>query len=105
MSPEERYLEVVAAFTDRPRVSREGKGFGSTALKIDGKIFAMLTSRREFSVKLPRDRVDSLVAGGQGHRLDTGGGRQMKEWLAVGPDSELDWKALAEEALAFVRHS
>lgn len=103
MTPEERYLEVVAAFADRPRVSREGKGFGSTALKIEGKIFAMLTSRREFSVKLPRERVDSLVEAGHGQRLDTGRGRQMKEWLAVGPESELDWKALAEEALAYVR--
>jgi hypothetical protein len=102
MTPEERYAELVRAFLGRPEVSQEGRGFGSSALKVRGRIFAMLSSRGEFVVKLPRQRVDQLVAAGEGDRYDTGRGRAMKEWLAVRGGDERDWLQLAEEALAFV---
>lgn len=97
-----RYTELVAAFLERPNVHQDGQGFGSSALKVKGRIFAMLSSRGEFVVKLPRKRVDELVAAGDGARYDAGKGRPMKEWLAVAPTSSIDWAALASEALAFV---
>jgi hypothetical protein len=78
------------------------KGFGSEALQIDGKIFAMLSSRRQFVVKLPRDRVDALVAARRGSRFDPGHGRLMKEWFVAGPSLDRDWIALAREGLSFV---
>jgi hypothetical protein len=102
MSSDQRYADLVRAFTGRPRVSQDGKGFGSSALKVGGRIFAMLNSRGEFVVKLPRARVDSMVASGDGDRFDPGHGRLMKEWLAVRPGSGLDWFSLADEAMAFV---
>jgi hypothetical protein len=36
--------------------------FGSSALKVHGKIFAMVSSAGQFVVKLPEARVDQLVA-------------------------------------------
>jgi hypothetical protein len=102
MNQEERYAVLVGAFVGRPGVSRDGKGFGASALKVGGRIFAMLSSRGDFVVKLPRDRVDALVASGAGDRFDPGHGRLMKEWFAVRPGSGLDWLALSEEALLFV---
>jgi hypothetical protein len=102
MIPEERYAELVRGFLGRPEVSQEGRGFGSSALKVRGRIFAMLSSRGEFVVKLPRQRVDQLVAAGEGDRYDPGKGRLMKEWLAVRAGHDRDWLPLAEEALAFV---
>lgn len=101
MTPEERYAELVRAFLGRPEVSQEGRGFGASALKVRGRIFAMLSSRRQFVVKLPRTRVEELIAVGQGVPFDTGRGRVMKEWLALDAESDADWLALAEEALAF----
>jgi hypothetical protein len=98
----ESYDELVRAFVGRPGVSQEGKGFGSDALKIRGRIFAMVSSRGQFVVKLPRKRVDELVAAGEGERFDPGHGRIMKEWLALKPESELDWEELAEAALEYV---
>jgi len=99
---EDRYDDLVRTFLERPNVFQDGKGFGSSALKVNGRIFAMLSSRGEFVVKLPRQRVAALVAGGDAVNYDAGKGRPMKEWVALPPGSALDWTSLAEEALAFV---
>jgi hypothetical protein len=93
---------VVASFGDDPDVSQgEGKGFGSGALKVNGKIFAMMSSMGKFVVKLPKRRVEELVAAGHGERFDPGHGRLMKEWavVALGPEH---WAGLAKEARHFV---
>lgn len=82
-----------------------GTGFGTNAgLRVSGKIFAMLV-RGELVVKLPRDRVDELVDAGTVERFDAGKGRPMKEWASVPPSASRRWKALVEEARAFVRGS
>jgi hypothetical protein len=95
-----KFAVVVEAFKGERRVAYGGKGFGSTALKLDGKIFALLSSKGRFVVKLPRERVDELVGRGQGQYFDPGKGRLMKEWLAVGGQS-ISWLELAREAYAF----
>ena len=46
------------------------KGFGASALRIDGKMFVLLSSKNELVVKLPKERVDELVASGEGQRFD-----------------------------------
>ena len=98
-----RFVRVVEAFAEDPRVSHdEGKGFGSGALKVNGRIFAMISSKRKFVVKLPQDRVDDLVASGQGERFDPGHGRLMKEWLVV-TAGEAQWTEIAREAYRFVK--
>ena len=97
-----RYAQLVDLFLDRPNVTQEGKGFGSSALKVGGRIFAMLTPRSEFVVKLPRQRVDQLIQSGDGLAFDAGKGRPMKEWLVIPASSSVDWSSLTEKALAFV---
>jgi hypothetical protein len=98
----QRYLDLVDAFLLGPSVTQEGKGFGSSALKVHGRIFAMLSSSGQFVIKLPKTRVDELVAAGEGERFDPGHGRVMKEWLALHDDSRQDWNVLASEGLEFV---
>lgn len=102
MSPKERYAVLVKAFLNKPGVTQDGKGFGSTSLKAKGRIFALFSSRGEFVVKLPQRRVDELIVAGKGRRFDPGHGRLMKEWLAVRSNSSEDWMRLANEALTFV---
>ena len=99
-----RFVEVVEGFRGQPNVTPPGgrTTFGSSALKVNDKIFAMLSARGEFVVKLPRRRVDALVAGGVGNRFEMGHGRVMKEWVAINPKAETDWLALAREAMEFV---
>jgi hypothetical protein len=57
--------------------------------------------RGSLVVKLPRARVDALVAAGEGVRFDANKGTPMKEWLALDPASTLDWADVAREAMAF----
>jgi hypothetical protein len=95
------FADLAAAFAGDRRVASGGAGFGANALKSGGKIFAMVTSKGEFVVKLSKTRVDALVAAGQGERFDPGHGRRMKEWLQL-TRARPNWRALAEEALQFV---
>lgn len=92
--------EVEAAFEAAvaPLLAQPGVGRGrkQQACQVNGKIFAMV-SLGQFVVKLPRARVDALVAAGRGSYY-TLGARTMKEWLALAPGTEADWPALAAEA-------
>jgi hypothetical protein len=101
-TPEERYGSVTEALLRDPDVARsEKRGFGSSGLWVAGKVFVMLV-KDELVVKLPRPRVDALVAAGQGARFEPGPGRVMKEWLTVPVTSPADWLTLAREAREFV---
>lgn len=102
MSPEDRFDELVGVLVTVAGVTPPGggAGFGSSALRYQRKIFAMLV-RGRLVVKLPKARVDALVAAGEGVRFDANKGTPMKEWFSLDPASRLDWRPLAEEALAF----
>ena len=107
-SPEARFDGLIGELLDRPGVTcgRDEPGtanrFGENALKVGNKIFAMLV-RGALVVKLPRARVDELIAAGEGTRFDPRGGRPMNEWLVLDPASALGWLPLAAEAMRFVR--
>jgi hypothetical protein len=99
VTPEERFAELATALTStEARLETHSKGFGSGTLKVNGKIFAMLSKER-LVVKLLRQRVDELIAAGKGERFDPGHGRLQKEWLVL---SNGEWEPLAREALAYV---
>ncbi|MEO8923021.1 MAG: hypothetical protein ABI330_09400 [Caldimonas sp.] len=100
-----RFAQVVEALRSKPNVTCDesnGKTFGQSALKVNGKIFAMISSSDRFVVKLPKLRVDELEAQGIGKKFEVAQGRPLKEWLSVDPDSRQKWSPLAHEALRFV---
>ena len=107
ITPEERFATIVEAFRSNQNVTpptdelQSKKRFGSSGLKIHNKIFAMLV-KGKLVVKLPKPRVDALLASGEGERFDPGHGRLMKEWVSVEPTSEEEWLDLSREAMAFV---
>jgi TfoX/Sxy family transcriptional regulator of competence genes len=107
VKPAARYGDLVKEFTSQKGVTSisDGKGFGSSGqLKVDGRIFAMLV-RDELVLKLPRERVDELVAQGEGVRFDAGKGRPMREWFVLSPTSTKRWSSLARDAYDFVKNS
>jgi hypothetical protein len=95
-----RYEPVVNAFIRKADVTG-GVMMASYGLKVNGKIFVMFP-RGTFVAKLPKARVDALVASGDGEPFDPGHGRLMKEWLVV-HNMSLDLVALAKEAYDFVK--
>lgn len=104
---EERYAAIVKKLASAPGVTppSEGpgskNGFGASTLRVNDRIFAMLV-RDRLVVKLPEPRVAALVASGDGACFEPRRGRQMKEWLSVDPESEVQWLRLAKEAMEFV---
>src|SRR5262249_4415527 len=86
MTPAEKFDRVVTAFARDRRLApiakafraeqqRPGsKKFGSSALKLKGKMFAMLVKGR-LVVKLAPDRVSDLVKRGDAEYFDPGHGR------------------------------
>jgi hypothetical protein len=99
-----RYLDLVDDLMGIDGVSPPpgGRGFGRGALKYRGKIFAMFV-RGSLVLKLPASRAAALVGDGEGVAFDANKGTPMREWLSLAPESELDWLALATEALEFAR--
>lgn len=107
-----RFMAVLAAFAADParaavaeryaanQIAGGRRKFGSRALQVNDKIFAMLSHGR-FVVKLPGPRVTALVAAGDGVPFDPGHGRKMKQWLSI-TSARVSWIDLAMEAYAFV---
>jgi len=99
LTPE--FAALISEFTTHPSVTYGGRGFGSRALRVDGRIFAMLDSKGRFVVKLPLARAATLLAGGQAVLFEPVPGRPMKEWLVIS-GRKPSWLALAREALEYV---
>src|SRR5580704_19227855 len=106
LSPEMRFEDLLGEFSDIDGVTlpHGGSGFGRSALRYRGKIFAMFV-RGALVVKLPGQRVDELITAGHGARFDANKGTPMREWFTVAPDCPLPWPALAAEALDFARQA
>jgi hypothetical protein len=106
LTPDERFENLVGEFNDTDGVTlpRGGSGFGRSALRYHGKIFAMFV-RGDLVVKLPERRVGELVGAGHGERFTANKGTPMREWFAAGKDCPVTWSALAADALKFARES
>jgi TfoX/Sxy family transcriptional regulator of competence genes len=109
LTPSQRFAAVVEEFRGKAGVTVPSgepgrrREFGSSGLKIKGKVFAMVSSNGDFVVRLPRERVDKLVASGEATRFDPRrNGRLMRGWAVMAPTSKTDWSQLAREAKIFV---
>jgi len=112
MGPERRtaddaFAVIVSALGSQPGVRRPiapataTQRFGSSALRVHGRIFAMM-SRGRLVLKLPSERVAELIYSGRGEPFDAGKGRPMTEWISLEPARQADWLDLATEAMEFV---
>lgn len=64
-----KFATLVKGFAKDRQVTYGGKGFGSSGLKVNGKLFVLISSRGQFVAKLPRKRVDELVRLGKGEHF------------------------------------
>jgi hypothetical protein len=99
-SPAERFGALASALLGEPGVSlSESRGFSRDSLMVRGKLFAAVRGD-VLMLKLPADRVASLIAVGQGAPFDANKGRPMKEWVLA--NMAADWETLARDAMGFV---
>jgi hypothetical protein len=65
-------------------------------------MFALLSAKGQLVVRLPHERVEALIAAGDGAHFVAGHGKMMRGRFAAGAGLKECWLTLAEEALAFV---
>lgn len=97
MTGQELFHQVCERLESRPGVGRDRKGGFGSGIRSRGKVFAMLQGGC-LIVKLPAERIDQLVAAGEG-RPHIQGGRTSKQWMVVDLKAAQTWLPLAEEAL------
>ena len=98
---EELFEPLAVELLGEPRISK-AKMFGGVALKTDNKVFACLF-KGKLVVKLSKDRCEELIRSGTAEPFDPGMGRVMREWVAIDPRAEPEWRDLTQEARGFVR--
>ena len=106
INSEEKYVGLVEALTKNPCVVQPiGKrGFGRNGLYFSGRLFAFLSYKKQLVLKLEPERVEDLVAAGDGMYWDPRhDGRVLKHWVVLKLSLERDWLPLAREALKLAK--
>ena len=103
---DQRFAAIAQRLVREPDVTLGSgrRGFGTGALQIEGRMFAMLSQGR-LVVKLPADRVAALIADRDGSPFDAGKGKPLREWVVLAERSRARWLPLVREAEAFGRRS
>jgi hypothetical protein len=93
--------QVAPEFLQKPGVDW-GAIFGSTGLRVRGKVFAVANHAGDLMVKISESRADELIADGAVTRMVMRG-REMREWVTMpieaGPDN---WRELLSEAYDYL---
>jgi hypothetical protein len=99
---EDLFWELAAAHLGTDGVE-EGTMMGSRCLRVGGEFTGMIHSKTgELILKLPRERVDELVASGKTEAFAPNG-KVFKEWTLVPRSDRRTWKKLIDEAVDFAK--
>jgi hypothetical protein len=99
--PDELFWRLAAKLTlEDPRIV-EGTIMNGRCLRV-GREFLALVDYKDSGlvVKLPRARVDELIASGVGKPFAPAG-RVFREWVSVPTPNARRWEALLREGVAF----
>src|SRR3954462_13834658 len=102
MTAEELFWRLAAELqAEDPRIV-EGTIMNGRCLRVGREFLALVDYKGSgLVVKLPKARVDELIASGIG-RPFAPAGRVFKEWLSVPKPDRQRWLALLREGIAFV---
>jgi TfoX/Sxy family transcriptional regulator of competence genes len=79
-----------------------GRMFGSTGLRVRGKVFAVAAHAGGLLVKVPEAHADALVESGVADRMVMGG-VPRREWVLVPDDADdATWSGQLDAAYAYV---
>ena len=100
MTADELFWELAEPLLAEPGVTRSTM-MGFPCLRLEGRYFASVDrGAQALLVKLPADRVTTLIAAGSGAPFAPAG-RVFREWLAVPRADRRRWRALLAEARRF----
>jgi hypothetical protein len=86
---------------DDPRIE-EGSIMSGRCARVDGEFLALVDFKGSgMVVKLPRARVDQLIAQGTG-RPFAPAGKVFREWVSIPQRDRRRWRSLLREGIAFV---
>jgi hypothetical protein len=102
MSPEELFWRLAAELQkEDPRIV-EGTIMSGRCLRVGKEFLALVDFKGSgLVVKLPKARVDALIASGVGQPFSPAG-KVFKEWLSVPTPDRRRWLSLLREGIAFV---
>jgi hypothetical protein len=86
---------------DDPRIE-EGTIMNGRCARVDGEFLALVDFKDSgMVVKLPKTRVDLLIAQGTG-RPFAPAGKVFREWVSIPQRDRRRWRSLLREGIAFV---
>ena len=95
------FRDVLASYAGAPAIEKK-RMFGSDALCVDGKIACFVNGSGRLVAKLPDETTERLVRVGLAEPVALGGRRPMRGWFSVPLSEEVDWFAIAGEAVEHV---
>ena len=95
------FRDILASRTGAPAIEAK-RMFGSDALCVDGKIACFVNGSGRLVAKLPEATTDRLVRVGLAEPVALGGRRPMRGWFSMPLSEDVDWFALAAEAIEHV---
>ncbi|HEV7624114.1 MAG TPA: TfoX/Sxy family protein [Amnibacterium sp.] len=94
------FRDILAGYAGSSAIEAK-RMFGSDALCVDGKIACFVNKSGRLVAKLPAETSERLERVGLAEPMALGGRRPMRGWFSMALREEVDWFALADEA---VRH-
>jgi hypothetical protein len=102
MTGEERFWQLAAELQQTDRRIVIGDIMSSRCLRVGNEFLALYdTKRAGLVVKLPRERVQTLLEVGTGEAFAPAG-RVFKEWVLIGDATRRQWRRLLREGIEFV---
>ena len=102
LSDEDVFWELIDELRLEDARIADGTIMGGRCVRVAGEFLALVDFKGSgLVVKLPRDRVDELIATGVGRRFAPAG-RVFREWVSVPRRDRRQWRALLQEGVAFV---
>jgi hypothetical protein len=99
---EELFWRLAAELQKRDSRIVEGTIMNGRCLRVGKEFLALVDYKGSgLVVKLPKARVEELIASGVGRPFATAG-RVFKEWLSVPDLDRRTWRALLREGVTFV---
>jgi hypothetical protein len=95
------FRDILASYGGSPAIEAK-RMFGSDALCVDGKIACFVNGSGRLVAKLPEATAERLQRVGLAEPMALGGRAPMRGWFAMPLVPEVDWFALAAEAVEHV---